>query len=409
MSGSRGPWEKYTVPDIIIRDIESIIVDLPLRRLQRFSALAAQRQSLVVIRIRSTDGIMGVGEASIPSGPWWGGESVETIKSIADIYLAPVLIGQRATDMAVLRARMDEAAFGNSFAKAGLEMALWDLIGHTLEQPVHALLGGKVRDSLNVAWPLATGDPRQEIDEALAKLEAGEASAFKLKMGAVELKQDVARACEVTLALRDRAGIRVDPNERWTEVDALWAIPRLAEVGVEMIEQPLPREDLDGPVRLQARAAMPIMLDESIRTPHDMLEAAKKGAGALISLKIMKSGGMVPSRAVADVALAAGAALYMGTFLESSLGTSGNMQFCATLPHLPLGGELVGPMLVADDITEEPVRYMDGALQLPKGNGIGARIDEDKLKSYRRDRAHTTVTASTGQGGGGTKLAVAGE
>lgn len=385
--------------DIIIRDIETIIVDLPLRRLQRFSALAARTQSLVVIRVRSQDGVQGVGEGSIPSGPWWGGESVETIKTIIDSYLAPVLVGQRATDMTLLRARMDEAAFGNSFAKAGLEMALWDLIGKTLEQPVHALLGGKVRESLSVAWPLATGDPRQEVQEALSKLEAGEASAFKLKMGAVELKKDVARACEVALALRDKAGIRVDPNERWTEVDALWALPRLADIGVEMIEQPLPRNDLDGAARLQARSAIPIMLDESIRTTRDMLEAAKKGAGTLISLKLMKSGGMVSSRGVAEVALAAGSALYMGTFLESSLGTSGNMQFCATLPHLPLGGELVGPMLIAEDITEEPVRYVDGALQLPSGNGIGARVDEDKLEAYRRDRSRTTASVAPNNGG----------
>ncbi|WOF45945.1 muconate/chloromuconate family cycloisomerase (plasmid) [Sphingopyxis indica] len=371
--------------------METIIVDLPLRRLQRFSALAARSQSLVVIRVQSGDGVVGIGEGSIPSGPWWGGESVETIKTIIDSYLTPVLVGQCATDMTTLRARMDEVAFGNSFAKAGVEMALWDLIGNTLEQPLHALLGGKVRDSLAVAWPLATGDRQQEIDEALGKLEAGEASAFKLKMGAVELKKDVERACDVTLALREKAGVRVDPNERWTEVDALWALPRLSEVGVEMIEQPLPRCDLDGAVRLQARSPMPIMLDESIRTTRDMLEAAKKGAGALISLKLMKSGGIVNSRAVADVALAAGSALYMGTFLESSLGTAGNMQFCSTLPQLPLGGELVGPMLIADDITEEPVRYVGGALQLPPGNGIGVRIDEDKLAAYRRDRSRSAI------------------
>src|SRR3546814_20916225 len=98
-------------------------------------------------------------------------------------------------------------------------------------------------------------------------------------MGAVELKQDVARACEVTLALRDRAGVRVDPTERWTEVDAFWAMPRLAEVGVEMIEQPLPRANLDGPVCFQASATMPVMLDESIRTLRASLEAADKGAG----------------------------------------------------------------------------------------------------------------------------------
>jgi muconate cycloisomerase/chloromuconate cycloisomerase len=201
------------------------------------------------------------------------------------------------------------------------------------------------------------------------------------------------------LKLQRLTSLARNARARWNEVDALWALPRLADVGVEMIEQPLPRNDLDGAARLQARSAIPIMLDESIRTTHDMLEAAKKGAGALISLKLMKSGGMVSSRAVAEVALAAGSALYMGTFLESSLGTSGNMQFCATLPHLPLGGELVGPMLIADDINEEPVRYIDGALQLPSGNGIGARIDEDKLEAYRRDRSRTTASVASSNGG----------
>ncbi|ARR57738.1 chloromuconate cycloisomerase (plasmid) [Rhizorhabdus wittichii DC-6] len=378
--------------------METIIVDLPLRRLQRFAALAARRSSFVVIRILSEDGVQGIGESSIPSGPWWGGESVESIKLMIDGYLGPAIRGQRATDMTALRALMDEATFGNSFAKAGVEMALWDLIGKTLDQPLHALLGGKVRDSLKVAWPLATGDPQQEIDEGLAKLEAGEASAFKMKMGAIDVRPDVARVCAVARGLEGKAKIRVDPNERWSEIDALWALPHLLDAGIEMIEQPVPRDNPDGIARLQARTTVPIMLDEGARTPHEMLEALKKGAGVLVSLKIMKSGGIIPSRAVADVALAGGSSLYMGTFLETSLGTAGNMQFCASLPRLPLGGELIGPMLVAEDITEIPARYTNGSLELPEGPGIGARIDEDRLATFRRDRSRTSVPVSSGSG-----------
>jgi len=378
----------------IIRSIETVILDLPLRRLQRFSAIGARTQSMVLIRILSEDGLEGLGEATTPSGPWWGGESVETIKLMIDKYLAPLLVGQRSFDLAPLMRRMDQIVHGNSFAKAAVEMALLDLIGKACNQPVHVLLGGCTRDRMPSVWPLATGDPAQEIDEAEARLAAGEAYAFKMKMGAVELRRDVERVARVARAISPRAGIRVDPNERWSEIDAQWALPRLAEVGVEMVEQPLPRWNLDGAARLKSSSPITIMLDESIRTSQDMLNVMARGGATLVSLKLMKSGGFRISRAVADIALAGGSSLYMGTFLESSLGTAANMQFCATLDDLPFGGELVGPLLIAEDILEQPAVYRDGALHLSKGVGHGFALDESKVAAFRRDRLYSVSPAA---------------
>jgi muconate/chloromuconate cycloisomerase len=387
---------------LIIHSIETILLDLPLRRLQRFSALGARRQSIVLIRVRSNDGAEGLGEATTPSGPWWGGESVETIKLMIDTYLAPLVVGQRADQIGVLLRRMDEIVHGNSFAKAGLEMALFDLLGKVRQQPLHMLLGGRARDRMPSVWPLATGDPGQEIEEAERKLAAGEAYAFKMKMGAVDLRVDVDRAVRVARAISPKAGVRVDPNERWSEMEANWAIPRLADAGVEVVEQPLPRWNVEGTARLLGRFTMPIMLDESVRTPRDMLVAANAGAASLVSLKIMKSGGLGAARTVADIATAAGAALYMGTFLESSLGTAANMQFCATIETLPFGGELVGPMLIAEDVVQTPAVYRDGALHLPDGNGLGVELDEAKVAAFRRDRNYT-IHAPAGGGHDGSK------
>ena len=98
----------------------------------------------------------------------------------------------------------------------------------------------------------------------------------------------------------------------------------------------------------------------------------------------MKAGGLRASKRMADIAAAGGLALYMGTFLESSLGTAADLQLAATLETLPYGGEIVGPMLLADDIVTQPIVYENGAAILPEGPGLGVALDEDKVRSLTR-------------------------
>ncbi len=372
-----------------IETVEAIIVDLPLVREQRFAALDARSQSMVLLFLRTHDGIEGVGEVSLPSGPWWGGESVESIKANVDAYLAPLVIGEDAFAIDGIMGKLDDAVFGNSFAKAGIEMALLDIQGKALEQPVYNLLGGKARDSLPVAWPLATGDAGAEIDEAREKLDQRLHRIFKLKMGAMDPEADVARACRVARELEGLAQVRCDPNGRWDETTASWAVPRLVDAGVDLIEQPLQRWNLAGCARLTQQCPIAHMLDESVCSLQDMQRVAELRAGSLISLKIMKTGGMRRTKTLSEMALAAGIPVYMGTFLESSYGTGANMQFCATLKDLPYGGELSGPLLVAESITEQDPEYRDFELHLQTGTGLGMNIDRDKLAAFRRDRDYS--------------------
>ncbi|MEO0998026.1 MAG: muconate cycloisomerase family protein [Pseudomonadota bacterium] len=370
---------------ISIESVETVIVDLPLRRRQRFSALNAESQSIVLIFVRSGDGAVGIGEAVTPSGPWWSGESVESIKLHIDTYMAPQLTGQNALALDGLMQRLHQCVHGNAFAKAGLEMALLDLIGKTLGVAACDLLGGKVRDSLPVAWPLATGDAAQEIDEAEEKLDRRLHRVFKLKMGALPPAEDIERACRIARALEGRALVRADPNEMWSESTARVAIARMHDAGIDLIEQPLPRWNIDGSARLTATSPVEVMIDEGMCTLNDMLRIAQCHAAGTVSLKIMKSGGMRATKTIAEVAGAAGISLYMGTFLESSYGTAANMQLCATLAELPYGGELVGPLLIAEDICQQPAEYRDYELWLADGVGMAAAIDDDKLKRFRRD------------------------
>lgn len=378
-----------------VRSLETIIVDLPLRRLQRFVALGATTQSIVLVRLRTDDGIEGVGEAVTPSGPWWGGESVESIKLMIDTYIAPIVVGSDIFELSATLSRLDRQLYGNSFAKAGVEMAMLDAWAKAHDRPLCDLFGGPRRRSLPCAWPLATGDVAQEIEEAERMLDARLYRAFKLKMGALPIDEDIARACTIARALESRAELRIDPNEAWQELTAKRALPRLEEAGITMIEQPFARENLDASARLTARAYCAVMIDEGVRTAQDMLRVVQMHAADLVSLKLMKSGGMIASRKVADIAVAGGVSVYMGTFLECTIGTSANMHFASTLESLPLGGELCGAYLVTEDIAEEPAVYKDFELHLPNGPGIGARIDESKLRAFRRDRDYSVHIAAS--------------
>lgn len=375
--------------DLTITSVETIIVDLPLRRLQQFSALDAFTQSYVVIRIRTEDGPEGIGEAVTPGGPWWGGESVEAMKVTIDQYLSPILIGEDAANITQLGLRMKQKVAANPSAKAGLEMALLDLLAKSLNQPLYVLFGGKLRDSLKVAWPLATGDAGRDIEEAEEKLRENRHDRFKIKMGALPVEEDVARAVAIGEAMQGRASVRVDPNQVWDLATARRWIPKLEDAGIDLIEQPIASWNFRGMARLTQSSRAAVMADESMASPQDMLEIISNQAAAVVSLKIMKSGGILASRSLAQMAEAGGVQVYMGTFLESSLGTAGNMHLAVSLPNLPWGGELIGPQLLAEDICETPADYHDNALWLQQGVGLGVALDEAKVRAFRRDRDYS--------------------
>lgn len=368
-----------------ISSVETSILDVPFVRLQKFARFESRVQSTVLIRIKTECDHEGLGEVVTPCGPWWSGDSVEAVKSTIDLYFMPELIGANPLQSGDILRKLDKIARGNAFAKAGIEMALLDLAGKIHQMPVHDLLGGKVRDALPIAWPIASGNLEQDIAEMEKMVQQSLTSSFKVKMGMMPIEEDLARVGKLCAAAEQLgASIRVDPNEAWNEVETRAALPVLGEFGVEMIEQPLARWNLKGMARLNTNAAVTIMLDESICTAQDMFEAAALGSGNMVSLKLMKSGGMRRSQAIANIAEAAGTALYMGTFLETSLGTAANLHLAATLQHLPLGGETIGPLLMADDVVTCPIEFKNGCAHLPEGVGLGVTLDEDKVSAFTR-------------------------
>lgn len=370
--------------DLTIRAIRSTIVDVPTVRRHKLSSLSVTAQSYVIVELTLANGVVGIGEAATLGGPRWSEESVEAIKANIDAHLVPALIGQSARSFEAATAVMDSAAKRNNAAKAAIDTALYDAVGQTLGIPVAQLLGGAVRDRVPVLWTLASGDPVQEIEEAEAKLAARLHQTFKIKIGAQAPAADLARLAKLAQALGDRARLIVDANQAWDETTAAHCLPMLADLGVALVEQPLPAWNIAGLARLRSRQSVPLMADECVFSAHDMLDVARQAAADVVSLKLVKHGSLLNLKRVAGIAEAAGIGLYGGCLLESSIGAASHLQAFATLRDLAWGCEHFGPQILTGDLVSEPLHFADFHVHLPNGPGLGVTLDPDKLRHYAR-------------------------
>ena len=213
---------------------------------------------------------------------------------------------------------------------------------------------------------LASGDTARDIAEAQHMLEIRRHRVFKLKIGAGEVDRDLAHVIAIKKALGDRASVRVDVNQAWDEAVALRACRILGGNGIDLIEQPISRNNRSGMVRLNASSPAPIMADESIECVEDAFNLAREGAASVFALKIAKNGGPRAVLRTAQIAEAAGIALYGGTMLEGAIGTLASAHAFVTLRQLTWGTELFGPLLLTEEIVTEAPVYRDFALQVPR-------------------------------------------
>jgi muconate cycloisomerase len=369
-----------------VDDIDTFIVDLPTIRPHVLSMTTMYRQTVVVVRLRCSDGITGLGEGTTIGGLRYGDESPEGIKLAIDTYITPILKTCDPSRVGAAMAAIGKEVVGNHFAKCAIETALLDAMGKRVGLPVSELLGGRQRDSVPVAWTLASGDTARDIDEAEQMLAARRHNIFKLKIGSRAVNADVAHVAAIKAALGDRASVRVDVNQAWSEQSADRGMAMLEAAGVDLVEQPIARANRAGMARLAARHGIAVMADEALHGPEDAFDFAARAAADVFAVKIAPSGGPSAAGRVGAIAAAAGVALYGGTMLEAGIGTIASAHLFATFPKLEWGTELFGPLLLTEEILAEPLSYRDFALHLPASPGLGIALDEDKIAFFRRDR-----------------------
>ena len=251
---------------------------------------------------------------------------------------------------------------GSQAARAAIDITLHDLWGKRLGQPLYRLLGLNPHATPPTSFTIAMDEPELMAQRAR---ESG-MPLIKIKLGSPDDLQKVRLIREAT-----NARLQVDANAGWTREQAARLIPQLAEFGLELVEQPLPKGDIEGlrQLRLQLQEAhidLPIFADESIKTAQDV--AAHAGAVDGVVIKLMKSGGIREALRAIHTARALAMRIMLGCMVESSVGVTA----AAHLAPLCDYADLDGPLLIKND----PfcgLQYAGSRLVLPDGAGIGVR------------------------------------
>nr|WP_217351798.1 enolase C-terminal domain-like protein [Ruegeria sp. HKCCD8929] len=333
---------------------------------------------IVVLRLTAEGGAQGYGEAS----PWsvFTGTPEATYAAL-DRYLRPLVLGRRVGDRAAIMAQATRAVAHCTEAKAALETALLDLAGHITAQPVWALLGGKCRNSIPLSCSIANPDFDADI-ALMERLRADKVGLIKLKTGFKDHAFDIMRLERIAQDFPDFR-VRVDYNQGLEIEEAIPRVLDAAQFEPDFIEQPVRSHHYDMMARLRGLTDIPLLADESVFGPEDMVRAAREGICDGVSVKIMKSGGLTRGQTVARIAAANGLMAYGGDMFEAGLAHLAGTHMIAATPEITLGCEFYqASYFLTEDILETPFRVEAGQVVVPDGPGLGARPDTDKLDHY---------------------------
>src|SRR5215467_7337226 len=260
-----------------IKQVEPIAVSFPMKKPVVMAGVEIRQADNVLVRLETDSGAVGWGEAA--SAPTMTGETVESMMAAVH-YLTPAVEGRPAEDIAGTLAAMAGRMYGNSAAKAAIEMALHDLIGRATNRPVHALLGGKQRSRMAILGVIGTGDPASDLREAERKKAEGYA-AFKIKVGVDKPLVDAERTRRVCAVIGPGTLISSDANQGWSTEEAVQYVRAVADAGLDFFEQPVAADDIAGMAAVAAAAGkFAIVADERIHTlKHLRYTPARPGSG----------------------------------------------------------------------------------------------------------------------------------
>ncbi len=372
---------------MIIKHIEPIAVSLPMKKPVVMASVEIRRADNILVRIETDNGTVGWGEAA--EAPTMTGETVESMMAAVS-YMAPALIGRPVEDIAGTSAAMAGCMYGNSAAKAAIDMALHDLVGRAAGQPVHALLGGKRRSRIAVLAVISNGERVGDLRDA-EKKKADGFRAFKIKVGIDRPSLDGERTRALCKLLGPELLLCSDANQGWSADDAVQYVRAVAGSGLTFFEQPVLASDIAGMAAVAAAADCAIGADESIHGIDDIRRHHEHKAAHGASLKTIKLGGMRAVMEAGELCDRLGMSVNVSCKTgESSLACAAALHIAAALPQIAWGLTLTCEGL-SDDVTASPIRVVRGHVDVSDRPGLGIDVDEGRVRRYRRDVAPRRV------------------
>ena len=374
-------------------------VSIPTRRKHTWASSTADvGQGWVILELVTSDGIVGYGEAT--TMPEWGGdfsryfgESFETTEVVVREQLFPAIEGMDPFDIDLIHHRMDKAVRGFPYAKAAIDIALYDIMGKSEDKPVYQLLGGQYRRAIPIAHSLGVVmDIDAAVEEAVAACREGIRN-IKMK-GGLDMARDVELMQKLREALGPRVNILVDANQGYPSAkEAVKWGKRMDRYDLQSLEQPV--EGLAQLRQVTQMLEVPVCADESCWTVPDALDIVASRAADYISIYVTKAGGLYPARTIAKIAECAGIRCNVNGSGEFGVGNAANLHMACCGRNIDLASVFpvthvegcpeqtkVAGRWYRDDIITRPFLYEDGCLVVPDGPGLGIEVDRVKLAKY---------------------------
>jgi O-succinylbenzoate synthase len=356
-----------------IERIELSLLDLPYVHYFETSLGREENRTFILVRVYA-DGLCGYGEVVADKNPHYSYETTSTAWLILKEFLAPLVLSRSVTDPYDF-ALQGQKYKGHPMAKAGLELALWDLKAKREQQPLWKMYGGGRREiTAGVSVGIQDTVPKL-LDRIRAFLEEGYPRVkIKIKQG-----WDVGVCREVRKVFPDIL-LQADANGAYSLADRD-VLKKLDDYNLLMLEQPFPAYDLWDHSRLQKAMKTPICLDESAVSAETVRKALEMGSCRVVNIKIGRVGGVVEARKIHDFCQSRDIPVWCGGMLESGIGRAHNLHL-ATLPNFRLPNDLsASKRYYTQDLIEPEIEITErGTIRVPHGAGIGVIPQEDRIK-----------------------------
>ena len=329
----------------------------------------------VLIELQA-EGLTGYGECVATRDPGYNYETAGTAWLILKEFVAPLLLGQDVVDAADFQHRV-EGIRGHFLAKAGVEMALWDLLGKRDGKSLREMFGGE-RDKVEVGVSIGIQETASALVRAAEGYIAQGYNRLKIK---IKPGRDVVDTTAIREAFPD-IRLQVDANSAYS-LETSATLQPLDQLNLLLIEQPLFEDDIWDHRVLQAQFKTPICLDESVISPRHARYAIEMKACSIINIKPGRVGGLSQGLEIHDMCHAQGMPVWCGGMLETGVGRASNLAI-ASLPGFTLPGDIsASDRYFSRDITHERFTLNpDSTINVPDAPGLGVTIDQEALQAF---------------------------
>ncbi|HWP56743.1 MAG TPA: enolase C-terminal domain-like protein [Candidatus Acidoferrales bacterium] len=296
------------------------------------------------------------------------GESLESCRYAIETVIKPRILGRDLRELAQLRKEIDRVIIGNLRAKAALETALYDALAKNLRAPLYLLLGGRLRNEIRIIKMLGLDSPEAMAEEAKRLVDQG-FSALKIKMSG-ERDLDIRRLGLIRNKVGDQIFLKVDANEAYDAKTAIHVAKKLADLGVEIFEQPVPRSQIDALREVKRKSPIKIEADQTVRTAEEAYALVRSRIVDGINTSIQKSGGLNEVRRIAELCEMVGVHCALSNTAGSMVGDAAALHLAASVPGIaPLCEIGEFETISGDPFTG--LKIENGALRVPDATGLG--------------------------------------